>query len=83
MNYNRELQGIYQRQDGAYFYLSWCPGDDHFYTDRILPNSKIGTYSTMTKLRNINYFFVVTKRIYLTHLIPDTVVSDIYPELFI
>ena len=76
------LQGIYQGGPNV-VYLSFCPGNDTWYYQRLLIGTSVGTYSTMKKLPSLQLFLLNYTPAVLTHLMPDTVVSDLYPELFV
>ena len=74
-------QGIY-RWGNKIIYLAFCPGNDKWYYQPLHYGTKIGTYSTMRMA--LDFIFTYhTNPIVLTHLMPGTVVSDLYPELFI
>ena len=78
-----DLQGIY-RWGTLIVYLAFCPGNDTWYYKNLHLGTSVGSYSTMTKLpANIQLFFLRTTPIILTRLMPDIIVSDLYPELFI
>ena len=76
------LQGIYQCGPKI-VYLSFCPGNDTWYYQRLFLGTLVGTYSTMKKLRSLQLFLLNYDPLVITHLMPDTIVSDLYPELFI
>ena len=76
------LQGIYQGGPNV-VYLSFCPGNDTWYYQRLFLGTSVGTYSTMKKLQGLQLFLLIYDPVVLTHIMPDTVVSDLYPELFI
>ena len=76
------LQGIYQCGPKI-VYLSFCSGNDTWYYQRLLIGTPAGTYSTMKKLQSLQLFLLNYDPVVITHLMPDTVVSDLYPELFI
>ncbi len=76
------LQGIYQCGPKI-VYLSFCPGNDTWYYQRLFLGTLVGTYSTMKKLQSLQLFLLSYDPAVITHLMPDTVVSDLYPELFI
>ena len=81
MNQSR-LQGIYQ-YESKIVYLSFCPDTDTWYYQHLFLGTLVGTYSTMKKLQSLQLFLLVYKPAVITHLMPDTIVSDLYPELFI
>ena len=77
-----ELQGIY-RYGPNIVYLSFCPGNNTWYYQRLFLGTSVGTYSTMKKLQALQLFLLSYDLVVPTHIMPDTVVSDLYPELFI
>ena len=81
MNQER-LQGIYQCGPKI-VYLSFCPGNDTWYYQRLFLGTLVGTYSTMKKLQSLQLFLLNYDPAVITHLMPDTIISDLYPELFI
>ena len=81
MNQSR-LQGIYQR-GSKIVYISFCPGNDAWYYQYLSLGTPAGTYSTMIKLRSLQLFLIIYDPVVITHLMPGTIVSDLYPELFI
>lgn len=76
------LQGIYQGGTNV-VYLSFCPSNDTWYYQRLLIGTSVGTYSTMKKLPSLQLFLLNYTPAVFTHIMPDTVVSNLYPELFI
>ena len=76
------LQGIYLCGSTT-VYLAFCPGNDTWYYQRLHIGTPVGTYSTMKKIQSIQLFLLNYDPVVITHLMPDTVVSDLYPELFI
>lgn len=77
------LQGIYLWRTRI-IYLAFCPGNDTWYYKVLHIGTSAGTYSTMRKLSlTIQRFLLHATPLVITHLMPDTVVSDLYPELFI
>ena len=76
------LQGIYQR-GSKIVYISFCPGNDTWYYQHLFIGTLVGTYSTMKKLQSLQLFLIYYDPAVITHLMPGTIVSDLYPELFI
>ena len=77
------LQGIYL-WGTRIIYLAFCPDNDTWYYKTLHIGTSAGTYSTMRKLPLvIRLFLLHATPLVITPLMPDTVVSDSYPELFI
>ena len=77
------LQGIYKR-DSTIYYIAWNPVGEYFKIKKLHIGTPVGSYSSMNVLlhaRPFNELGLIP--IYLGHLLPDTIPSDLYPELFI
>ena len=75
-------QGLYRL--GKYLlYVVWCPPTDVWYYQPLHYNTSATSYDHMERITYINNFFAQADPILLQHFTPGTVVSDLYPELFI
>lgn len=77
-----DLQGIYQSGPNI-VYQSFCPGNDTWYCQRLFIGTLVGTYSTMREIYSLQLFLLNYKPAVITHIMPGTIISDLYPELFI
>ena len=64
-------------------YVAWCPPTDVWYYQKVYYGTPITSYDRMDRVTNKALFFIHADPILLQHFTPGTVVSDLYPELFI
>jgi len=80
---NVALQGIYKKASAIY-YIAWNPVGERFNFKVLHIGTPIGSYSSMNVfLHTYSFDELGLIPIYLVHLLPSAVPSDLYPELFI